>query len=304
MTEDNDLYQAPAASVDLSTEDSDDVMVAYLGNKNAEYYLRVFKKFETGGGILSWNWAAFFLTSPWFLYRRLWIWFFVFWLGLPFVAITVGVLSAAIHPVFGMFMFVVMYFCLVPVFANFIFYRRALDHVAAAKSVSPRIETQMAAAERLGGTNEMGAWIFGVIVYSLFTANMLFNVIPAMKNVGKNLRSVPQEVAPNPEISLQVEAAVNASIESRQAVELYYLEHARYPLTNDEAETSSAVSEEHVSGTWIHEGRVIIIFNDSAHEHLRGEQLFMIPNYTGNGFAWSCGSASINKQYLPIRCRL
>lgn len=304
MSEDNDLYRAPDASVDLTTEDTDEVMVAYLGNRNAEYYLRVFKKFETGGGILSWNWATFFFTSPWFLYRRLWIWFFVFWLGLPPVAITVGVLSSILHPLFGFGMFLFMYFGLVPVFANYIFYRRALVHVTAAKAVSPRLETQKSAAERMGGTNEMGAWIFAVIVYSLFTLNLIYSVIPAVQDGRIQRRPVPQEAQTNFEISLQVEAAVNASLEAREIVELYYLEHNQYPLDNQEAGYSPNLNQHFVSGMYIHEGRVVIVFSDTARPHLQDEQLFMIPEYNGAGFSWSCGSASIDKHHLPTRCRL
>lgn len=304
MSDEKQLYQAPSASVDLDTHDADDVMVAYLGNRNAAYYLRVFKKFETGGGILSWNWAAFFITSPWFLYRRLWIWFFVFWLGLPFVAITVGVLTGALHPMLGFGMFCFMYFCLVPIFANYIFYRRALDHVATAKAVSPRIETQMAAAERLGGTNEMGGWIFAVIVYSLFTANLLFNVVPAVRQVNPSLRPIPQQMAPDPEVAAQVEAAVNVSIEAREVVELYYLENGRYPLNNDTVNFDPQVATDYVRSIWIHEGRIVIIFDESAHIHLRGEQLFLIPSYSGTGFAWVCDSVSINRSHLPARCSL
>lgn len=279
-------------------------MVAYLGHRNADYYLRVFKKFETGGGILSWNWSTFFFTSPWFLYRRLWIWFFVFWLGLPPVAITVGELSGLLHPTLGLLMALFMYFGLVPIFSNYIFYRRALVHVAAAKAVSPRLETQKSAAERMGGTNEMGAWIFGVIVYTLVGSSLIFSVIPAIKDGRVQRRPVQQEAQIESEIALQVDGAVNASLEARETVELFYLENLQYPLDNDAAGYTPNVSEHYISGMWIHEGRIVIIFNEDAVPELRGGQLFLIPSYNGAGFSWTCGSPSIKQHHLPTRCRL
>ena len=203
-------------------------------------------------------------TSPWFLYRRLWIWFFVFWLGLPPVAITVGVLSAVLNPMFGLGMFLFMYCGLVPIFANYIFYRRALIHVTAAKAVSPRLETQMAAAERMGGTNEMGAWAFGLVVYSLFALNLFFTVIPAIEDGRIQRRPVQQEQQTNSAISRQLEVAINASLEAREIVELYYLENGRYPLDNDEAGYSPELHVEYLSGIWVHEGRIVIVFNETA----------------------------------------
>ncbi|MEL7186086.1 MAG: pilin [Pseudomonadota bacterium] len=304
LDDDNQLYQAPTASVDLTTEDADDVMAAYLGSRNGSYYLRVFKKFESGGGILSWNWAAFFCTAPWLLYRRLWIWFFVFFLGLPLVAFTVGTISIVIHPLFGLAVFIFMYFCLAPIFANFIFYRRALQHVSAAKKTSPRLATQISAAERIGGTNEMGAWIFGVIVYSLFTAGLVFSVIPAIRQLGAELGPAPKESVQQYDANRQIEAAVNVSIEARQQVELYYLEHSRYPLNDKEARLPTMAPHPYIETIYIDAGRVAIVFGETAATELRNESLFMIPTHDGARFSWSCDSSSIEWHFLPTRCRL
>lgn len=304
LGEDNPLYRAPSAPIDLPADDADDVMAAYLGSRNAGYYLRVFRKFETGGGILSWNWPAFFITSAWFLYRRLWIWFFVSWLGLPLVAFTAGAISSTLHPIFGLGVFVFVYFCLAPIFANYIFYHRAIVHVAAAKATSPRLETQVSAAERMGGTNAMGAWIFCIIVYSLSTANILFSVSTLTKQAGIKTRPVPMEVTENFEANLQSEAAVNATIEARQLVELYYMDHSRYPLDDTEAGFEYRGPYPNVKAIYILEGRVVIEFDATASPELRNESIFMIPSYNGAGFSWSCGSPSIDRAYLPTRCRL
>lgn len=40
---------------------------------NPTYYLPIFKRFENGSSLVSWNWAAFFFTLFWQAYRGLWI---------------------------------------------------------------------------------------------------------------------------------------------------------------------------------------------------------------------------------------
>ena len=39
---------------------------------NAGYYLQRFEDFDAGGSKLGWHWPAFFATSGWFVYRKMW----------------------------------------------------------------------------------------------------------------------------------------------------------------------------------------------------------------------------------------
>ena len=38
---------------------------------NRDYYVPRFEEFDRGGSQMSWHWPAFFVTSPWFLYRKM-----------------------------------------------------------------------------------------------------------------------------------------------------------------------------------------------------------------------------------------
>ncbi len=51
---------------------------AAIGERNQSYYLSKFENFDTQGPGLhaSWNWAAFFFTGFWALYRKMYGWFF------------------------------------------------------------------------------------------------------------------------------------------------------------------------------------------------------------------------------------
>ncbi len=163
--DDSSPYQAPSASVGLATDDSDAVMVAYLGNANADYYLRVFSNMRAGSGVFSWNWAAMLATSPWLLYRRLYLWFVVSWLGVPFAAGLLAGVAMFFNPIVGAATFTVAYFFIPPLLANYLFFRRAEADVRNAKALSPRLQTQIAEAERLGDTNLTAAIVFGVLCY-------------------------------------------------------------------------------------------------------------------------------------------
>ena len=54
---------------------------AAIGEKNSGYYTEKFHTFDKKGPGLhaSWNWAAFFFTGFWALYRKMYAWFFAWW---------------------------------------------------------------------------------------------------------------------------------------------------------------------------------------------------------------------------------
>lgn len=54
---------------------------AAIGERSRNYYLSKFEVFdEQGPGLhASWNWAAFFFTGYWALYRKMYVWFFAWW---------------------------------------------------------------------------------------------------------------------------------------------------------------------------------------------------------------------------------
>jgi tetratricopeptide (TPR) repeat protein len=60
---------------------------ALIGERNQEYYLTRFKQFDQLGTGLkrSWNWPAFFFNHPWFLYRKMYGWFFAFSISVPVI---------------------------------------------------------------------------------------------------------------------------------------------------------------------------------------------------------------------------
>ena len=62
--EDRNSYSNPNA---VTEED----FITFVGEKNTEYYLDKFERYQSNQNFASWNWAAFFLGMFWILYRKL-----------------------------------------------------------------------------------------------------------------------------------------------------------------------------------------------------------------------------------------
>lgn len=60
-------YYAQKNTLDVSINE----FATFVGPKNTEYYMDKFQKYEVNQSFASWNWAAFFLTIYWLLYRKM-----------------------------------------------------------------------------------------------------------------------------------------------------------------------------------------------------------------------------------------
>lgn len=72
------LYCGEALAEDINNEQPlsfqasilPEEMRLYIG-KNSDYYMQKFNVLSSSGGKASWNWAAFLLTIPWCIYRKM-----------------------------------------------------------------------------------------------------------------------------------------------------------------------------------------------------------------------------------------
>ncbi len=60
----------PAAAAAPAYRSSADPMTLFVGN-NYAFYARRWAESERLGGVISWNWAAFFVSLPWLAYRKM-----------------------------------------------------------------------------------------------------------------------------------------------------------------------------------------------------------------------------------------
>ena len=125
---------------------SDEEYAAYIG-KNADYYIRKFRKFTAGGGggagggetfALTWHWPAFFFPVLWMLYRKMYVWALV-----AFLVDMVPGLGLVFMVVFG-------------VTANYIYFRHVRARVFEARETAGP-EGAVAELAASGGVNR---WVF------------------------------------------------------------------------------------------------------------------------------------------------
>src|SRR5262245_54965164 len=125
---------------------------------NSGYYLKYFEQFDAGESQTSWHWPAFFASSWWCLYRKMWLWG-ILTLVWPLI---LGVLLAIIFGVtqpgpavmvgLGLVLLFAPYF-LLPIFANSLYWKhinRLIERLP--KSIATVPDKRLARLERNGGT--------------------------------------------------------------------------------------------------------------------------------------------------------
>lgn len=133
---------------------------------NADYYLRVFKKFSANGQprfALSWNWPAFlYISFLWFLYRKMYLHAFVYAVGPMVSTYLTGDVSAGI-----------VWSVMAGATANYLYYWHCWEHIGEMKRAS-RLDpaAQETALKESGGVQPYVIWV-GVVFYLIFLATLV-----------------------------------------------------------------------------------------------------------------------------------
>ncbi|MDH4153644.1 MAG: DUF2628 domain-containing protein [Nitrospira sp.] len=145
--------------------DEETVWRQFIG-PNADYYLRVFKKFSSNGQprfALSWNWPAFlYISFLWFLYRKMYLHAFVYAVGPMVSTYLTGDVSAGI-----------IWSVMAGATANYLYYWHCWEHIGDMKRTS-RMDpaVQGAALKESGGVQPYVIWV-GVVFYLIFLATLV-----------------------------------------------------------------------------------------------------------------------------------
>src|SRR3954465_13885390 len=89
-------YTQAAASVPSTAEDQLRSDYEAAIGPNSGYYLKYFEAFDSGESKASWHWPAFFVTSFWFLYRKMWLWGILSLLWPYILFFVLGIVSALV----------------------------------------------------------------------------------------------------------------------------------------------------------------------------------------------------------------
>jgi len=283
--------------------------------RNSGYYLPRFEEFDRGGSKLGWHWPAFFVTSFWFLYRKMWvpgILNLVYpWVMTVVLTIVVAVFSQAFkaHPVlFGVLAWLVLAApsILLPMFANAIYWRHIrglIEGMPASVAAVP--EKRNARLERDGGTG-VGALVAVIAVASFFFVGFV-GILAAIAIPAYQDYTIRAQVS----IGLQDATHIKAGVAD------YWAENEAWPEHADILDRTP--SGKYVTSVEVHGGSIVITYGGEANSNISGKRLALMPGVTEQGdVVWICGNAGLpegvqpaggpqgaelDNKYLPAVCR-
>jgi len=200
--EDKPEVHEAGASKDTSSAPDTGAIEAYIGTRNKDYYLSIFKDFDSKGVGLhrSWNWATFLGGPAWLLYRKMYGFFFLFSATLVASFILVNTGRAAFGNLIHFFPLYIFAH-----YANVFYYRQVKRKVLSAKLAKGDIGSQLGRLRREGGVHSWVIWASGGLV-------ALFIVTTLIDSANSPMASNPSQMAaPSPDATADAPPAAPKS---------------------------------------------------------------------------------------------
>ncbi len=118
--------------------------------ENPEYYINKISKMEISGKKTSWNWAAFFFTDAWMLYRKMYKWFIITLLAQFMVGFFIPALFFILRILVGLF-------------GNYL-YKEHIDALSTQGALLPADQHE-AHRKKYGGTSTKAIGIYCIICF-------------------------------------------------------------------------------------------------------------------------------------------
>jgi Tfp pilus assembly major pilin PilA len=272
-------------------------MVACIGPKNTEYYIRVFEKFRSGHGAASWNWPAFFMTLPWLIYRKMWGYTVLYWLGVPVglvflaVAVSIVVQEEALVGAFYYSSYFLLAFVLVPIVANRLYFGHVNSKIQKVRRKYESPADQLREMHRIGGTSNAAAIIIVALLIIAMIGMLAAIAIPAYQDYT---------------IRAQIAEGLNLSAGAKVAVTEFIQNHSELPTDNRSAGLSPAdqIAGLYVSRVAVDAGRIVITYGNDAHAKIERRSVILVPDASNfPAVEWRCYSSDIANDWLPSACR-
>jgi type IV pilus assembly protein PilA len=254
--------------------------------RNADYYLRRFEQIDSGRRV-GWNWAAFFLSTAWFSYRGLGGWAALNlaapWVGMLLVAFTMpfsvylGMLFLIVYPV--------VFFVLVPMYADALYYervKRAVAHAVDGGKPSPP-------------TRPVSATVVGL-------ASVTLPALVLLIYQGAHVDYTPRA---------QVSEAISLMASAKTPIAEYFADKGKWPDNFKQvAENTSGRYTERVeitSGAGAASGALVMtatMRTSGVRSDVAGKTVQMRSEDEGKTWICSRGAANgVDNKYLPAACR-
>ena len=236
-----------------------------------------------------------FITLPWLLYRKMWLYSLGYMIGVPIVLMIIARVAAlAVGSGAGILIYYVPYFVvafiLAPMFATRLYYAHARNKIGDIKARTPSVEEQRLEVARAGSTS-----VIGSIAAAFLPLIALIGIIAAI--------SIPNYA--DYTVRAQVSEGLNLSGEAKAAVAEYYFDYNQFPSDNISAGLPPAtdIQGKYVSSVQIDTGEIVVTYGNDANSDIHGDTLILRPEISDQGVYWVCFSLDIASENLPAACR-
>jgi type IV pilus assembly protein PilA len=304
---------SPAASADAASgvtpEQQKLIDYATAVGSNTDYFVPRFESFDNGGSRVGWNWPAFFITGPYFLYRKMWLagFLYIFYPWMLIIPLSIAVAAVPKSAATIMGVGALLYFAswiVLPMYANALYWSKINKIIdAIPRSVASQPDKRERRLERNGGTGlavPLVVFLFG----GLFGVGMLAAIsIPAYQDYT---------------IRAQVTEGLQLAGGAKAAVAEFFAERNAWPANSAEAGFDGAAGK-YTESVDIDRGTVIITYGGSANPNLKGGRIALVPGVKLDGdVVWVCGDGptpdgvtlsegprgvELPNKYLPSACR-
>lgn len=265
---------------------------AFIGPAKATYYVPIFERFDSGAGAISWNWPAAFITQLWMLYRGMFLWGFLWYPILSFIASLLVMLP--FMAVAGDSREALSYLVLLPasvivmgLFSNKIFH----GHVRKMIDKSGRLG--LSAQQRREWLIRKGASNFVFLFIMIIVIVAIIGILAAIAIPAYQDYTIRAKVADG----LTRTATVKATYLD------YVTKNQEWPASMSNLglpETGADYGPSVASVTIGAEHEIRITFNGQI---ITGKTIILVPSVESNSLAWSCNAETLPAKYAPAACR-
>lgn len=267
---------------------------AVLGDKNQDYYLDHFARFDDENKISpTWNWSAFSVTLFWLLYRKMWRGagiYFALPLALQIVFFLMGLVLggfAGFVVTLVSFAYLLAIFVVVPAYANGFYYLHCKQMIEAVCSTTPDKQAQLDALSATGGSNHKVLVVGVALSVMVFLGVMTAIAIPAYQDRVARSRLV---------------LAHAVGISATQYVDGYYTQYSSIPRNLDAANFMMTLPP-FVKAVTVDNQTNTITITMSGGSAIEGKSFKFVTMPGGDHLSWRCLSNEIADRYLPPECR-
>ncbi len=283
------LGSDPAQTAPPQQADVQALYAAAVGYKKTSYHMPYFLRFDQQGVGASWHWPAFFVTTYWLFYRKMWLWGLLYiLLPIPFGIVDVA-FNSAYQGITGL-LYLLAAFVLIPMYANAIYYRHIKKKIADVQAQSPSRKIALQQLQAQGGTSP--AVIIVAVILFVF-------MLPLMGILASIAYPAYQDYMQR----AQVSAGLATGAHYQRGFEDYVDKNREWPRSLDELGYKPLADSDNIDEVSItHGGAIIISYRGNT--TLDGRSLALVPAKGSNGeITWACENIDLDPSVLPATCR-